>query len=94
MSHLFAQGTVSARLLRTVRDYREKVATSFLGKYGTDFDADSDSRVVYAIGTPRDGPIAESLFFFSLVNLVQHKEMLDAMGVPIAVCRISRDGAD
>ena len=94
MSHLFAQGTVSARLFRTVDDYREKVAATFRDKYGNDFDVNSGSRVVYAIGTPRDGPIAENLFFFSLVNLVQHKEMLDAMRFPVAVCRIKREGAD
>jgi uncharacterized protein (TIGR04141 family) len=94
MSHLFAQGTVSARLFRTVHKYREKVATAFGHKYGSDFDMNSKSRVVYAIGTPKDGPIAENLFFFSLVNLVQHKETLDGMGLPVAVCRIKREGAD
>ncbi|MEW6662089.1 MAG: DUF6119 family protein [Bacillota bacterium] len=94
MSHLFAQGTVSARLFRTVHEYREKVATAFRDKYGNDLDMNSESRVVYAIGTPKDGPIAENLFFFSLVNLVQHKEILDAMGLPVAVCRIKRKGAD
>jgi len=94
MSHLFAQGTVSARLFRTQPEYREKVATAYREKYGNEFDTNSRSRVVYAIGTPKEGPIAKNLFFFSLVNLVQHKEMLDLMGLPVAVCRIKCEGAD
>lgn len=94
MSHLFAQGTVSARLFRTVQDYRAKVIASFRDKYDCDFDMNSETRVVYAIGTPKEGPIAENLFFFSLVNLVQHKELLDAMGLPVAVCRIKREDVD
>jgi len=94
MSHLFAQGAVSARLLRTIPEYREEVSKAFHKKYESDFKENAAWRVVYAIGTPKEGSIAETLFFFSLVNLVQHREMLDAMGVPVAVCRIRREDAD
>lgn len=92
LSHLFAQGTVSARLFRTDPEYRAKVAQAFHEKYGEQLNEDS-VRVVYAIGTERDGPIAEILFFFSMVNLVQHRELLEAMRLPVAVCRIKRQGA-
>jgi len=94
LSHLFAQGTVSARLFRTIAEYRKVVKQAFRNMYGTDFDDHSPLRVVYAIGTEKERPLAKSLFFFSLVNLVQHKEMLDAMGVRVALCRIRREDAD
>ena len=41
LSHLFAQGTVSARLFRAEPEYRQRVATQFFGKYGTDFGEDA-----------------------------------------------------
>ena len=91
LSHLFAQGTVSARLFRAEPEYRQKVATQFFDKYRTDFGEDTNPRVVYAIATEREGPLADNLFFFSLVNLVQHKQALDAMGYTMALCKIGRD---
>ncbi|NLF02797.1 MAG: TIGR04141 family sporadically distributed protein, partial [Anaerolineales bacterium] len=91
LSHLFSQGTVSARLLRTTDEYRHRVEAEYRSKYGKDFDTQSGSRVVYAIATAKEGPISENLFFFSLVNLVLHQEMLAAMGLPVAVCRIRRE---
>ena len=94
LSHLFAQGTVSARLFRTVAKYRDTVKRAFQDKYDGDFNENSSLRVVYAIGTNKDRPLAQSLFFFSLVNLVQHKEMLDAMGFQVALCRIRREDAE
>ena len=91
LSHLFGQGTVSARLFRAHGEYRRRVEERFRGRYGTDLEQRADLRVVFAIGTPKDGPLSESLFFFSLVNLAQHKQMLDAMGYRVAVCRIGRE---
>jgi len=93
LSHLFAQGTVSARLFRTVPKYCTAIKQAFHKKYGEELNTDS-TRVVYAIGTEKSGAITENLFFFSLVNLVQHKEMLDAMGMPVAICQIKREKAD
>lgn len=91
LSHLFAQGTVSARLFRAEPEYRQRVASQFLDKYGENFDEYANPRVVYAIATEREGPLTENLFFFSLVNLVQHKQALDAMGCTMALCKIGRD---
>lgn len=91
LSHLFAQGTVSARLFRAEPEYRRRVTTQFFSKYGTDFGEDTNPRVVYAIATEKEGSLADSLFFFSLVNLVQHKQALDAMGCTMALCKIGRD---
>lgn len=90
LSHLFAQGTVSARLFRAESEYRQEVARQFLDKYGTDFGEYANPRVVYAIATEKEGPLSEVLFFFSLVNLVQHKQALDAMGCTMALCKIGR----
>lgn len=87
LSHLFAQGTVSARLFRSVPEYRETIKGMFVEKFGKEL---TGGRVVFAIGTEREGSIEKNLFFFSLVNLVQHKRMLDAMGWPVAICRIER----
>lgn len=91
LSHLFGQGTVSARLFRAHGEYRRRVEERFRRRYGTDLEQRADLRVVFAIGTPKDGPLSESLFFFSLVNLAQHKQMLDAMGYRVAVCKIGRE---
>lgn len=88
MSHLFAQGAVSARLYRIDQNYREKIVAAFRGKYNR--DGGENSRVVYAIGTSKKGSIAESLFFFSLVNLVQHNEILKGMGIAVSICKIER----
>ena len=63
LSHLFGQGTVSARLFRAHGEYRRRVGEWFHRKYGTDLEQRADLRVVFAIGTPKDGPLSESLFF-------------------------------
>ncbi|MGI6379286.1 MAG: DUF6119 family protein [Anaerolineae bacterium] len=93
LSHLFSQGTVSARLLRTTDEYRHRVEAEYRSRYGKGFDTQSGSRVVYAIATAKEGSVSESLFFFSLVNLVLHQEMLASMGLPVAVCRIRREAS-
>lgn len=91
LSHLFAQGSVSAQLFRVSSQYRDQVSKLFQGKYGRCIDG-TRGRVVYAIGIENDEPVAESLFFFSLVNLVQHKDRLEAMSWPVAICKITRTG--
>ena len=90
LSHLFAQGSVSARLYCAVPGYRQAIADTYRIKYREDLQREPPPQVVYVIGTAKTGALADTLFFFSLVNLVQHKEALDAMRCPVAVCRIAR----
>jgi len=92
LSHLFAQGAISARLFRIDNEYRNKVSDDFRNHYQKALNYNhSDSRVVFAIASQKKGNIADILFFFSLVNLVQHKDMLDAMNWPMAICRIHKE---
>lgn len=89
MSHLFAQGLVSADLLRRVTEYKTELAEKFKDEYGFEYN-DGRGRVVYAIGTDKEGPIADSLFFFSMVHLAQAVDRLKSMNWPVAICKIKR----
>jgi uncharacterized protein (TIGR04141 family) len=88
LSHLFAQGSVSVALMHEGA-YQAKL----LGALHT-LDASAtwgnpgDWKVVYAIGTSKPGPLANSLFFFSQVNLMTHVQDIRSRSVKVALARI------
>lgn len=45
-----------------------------------DFGTVSDWTFVYAIAIDKPGPLAESLYFFSKVNLMNHARKIDSRG--------------
>ncbi|WP_404367197.1 DUF6119 family protein [Corallococcus coralloides] len=93
LSHLFGQGSVSARLFRSVPAHADKVRKFFHDHYGSakDFDGMKGSpRVVYAIATRKQGALADTLFFFSVVNLLEHVKTVRLAGFDVALCRIER----
>ena len=90
LSHLFSQGSVSAQLLRGNIQYRAKVEEIGLSTRA-DFDlATPTPTFVYAIATDKPGDLADTLFFFSLVNLAEHAKTIRSFGYGVAVCRIER----
>ena len=92
LSHLFGQGSVSATLFRATPEFADQVATHYDGFYVGRHLADFTGRprVVYAIGTHKPGHLSQSMFFFSLVNLLQHVEQIRIAGFDVALCRIQR----
>jgi uncharacterized protein (TIGR04141 family) len=89
LSHLFAQGGVSASLMhepsynrRVMRHLHELDSDA---KYGSS----SDWTFVYAIATDKPGILSDSLFFFSQTNLVTHARDIRSRGFRVALCKIT-----
>lgn len=92
LSHLFAQGLVAARLLSNDVGFRSHVNEKVTGKFGADFikdtDKNNDFEIVYAIIDHRDKDLVDTLPFFSLVNLAQTLDQLDAMDYNYSLMKI------
>lgn len=88
LSHLFAQGGVSASLMNEPT-YQERVLSHLheLDASAT-YGSPGDWTFVYAIAIDKPGPLAESLFFFSQANLVTHARDIRGRGFQVALCRI------
>ncbi len=88
LSHLFSQVFVSAELLQrepTYRDYVQREALNTFPDIRFDNGA-QDVRFIIGIITDKPGTLADTMFAFSKINLVQR---LYSMGNPnIALCKI------
>lgn len=97
MSHLFSQGSVSATLLRSEPKYRARVNKDGKTQWPTFVEVDDDNlskvTVVYAIATRKKVPLSDGMFFFSLVNLLNHAATVRMTGCKVAVCKIEYEGA-
>ncbi|WP_158501908.1 DUF6119 family protein [Vitiosangium sp. GDMCC 1.1324] len=96
LSHLFSQGSVSATVFKLEPAHADEVKKQFHSFYGVAHAFDrvrSGPRVVYAIATSKEGALADTLFFFSVVNLLQHVEAVKVAGFAVALCRIERETA-
>lgn len=94
LSHLFGQGSVSAIVFRRESAHADKVREHFHDHYGSANDFERMKgvpRVVYAIATSRPGSLADTLFFFSVVNLLEHVKTVQMAGFNVALCRIERE---
>lgn len=90
LSHLFAQASVSATLLNRFESYREVIRQSYESQWPKKkYDDAPPATFVYAIVTDKTGPLADDLFFFSLVNLLPHVETIRAAGFNVALCKIA-----
>lgn len=101
LSHLFAQGLVSAELLQTSQEFRERAAKQ-VAKYVKEdkkkdlfsfFDVaaltPSEFEIVYAIAEDWDSrTLAESLPFFSKVNLREAASNLGARGFGVSLKQV------
>ena len=88
LSHLFAQASVSASLMNEPK-YQERImgnlkALGLPAEYGNP----PDWTFVYAISTDKPGLLAESLFFFSKVNLVTHAKAIRSRGFKVVLAKI------
>jgi uncharacterized protein (TIGR04141 family) len=90
LSHLFAQGLVSADLLvNNAEGYQERVM-EYLRELrpGATFGSRDDWTVVYAIATSNTARLSKSLYFFSKVSLDRTAKQLRSLGVNVALARI------
>jgi uncharacterized protein (TIGR04141 family) len=91
LSHLFAQGSVSATLLRESSEYRSKITELACSKWSEiTFDGVVAFSItfVYAIPTDKQGPLSSCMFFFSLMNLLEHAQAITRVGFRVALCKI------
>lgn len=89
LSHLFAQGSVSAGLMYHP-SYKAKLIDGLqeAGASSTDFGTLDDWTVIYAVGTEKAGPVLDGMFFFSRMNLVQHLRDIRSRGIRVAIAKI------
>lgn len=79
LSHLFAQGVVSAQLYKNETLFIDKINELFEEGY---FNSDDKIEVIYGIIDKRyDKKASEILPFFSMINLSQHYDVLSSMGI-------------
>ncbi|MFI6172375.1 DUF6119 family protein [Nocardia sp. NPDC051052] len=89
MSHLFQQGSVSARMLADDNDYREKVMADLHRlDPSAEFGSASEWTVVYAIATAKEGDLEKIMYFFSRAALKMHGEAVGGRGFKVAIAKI------
>lgn len=93
LSHLFSQGLVSATLLYDEPTYRKFILDNCPEGFGPlAFNVNSIDKqsitFVFAIATNTPGPLAESLPFFSKVNLTKANKNIRRMGFDVKVYKI------
>ncbi len=96
LSHLFAQGKISAECFVGDEQFRRQVCEQTAKKFGSEiFDYNSKPRsneyeVIYAIIDDKNSTLVEKLPFFSKVNLMLTAQELDRMHFRCSVCLIKR----
>lgn len=96
LSHLFAQGKVSAECFVSDKSFRKQVLEIAIKKFGSEpFDASvrpmsNEYEVVYAIIDDKDSDIKAKLPFFSKVNLMLTAQELERMHFKFSICLIKR----
>lgn len=88
LSHLFAQGSVSAKLLKLDSRYKGILQGKLHEKWN-EFNIPVDNlRFVFAIPSKKPGSLAETMFFFSMVNLIDHVDTIRLAGFPVCIKKI------
>ncbi|UQA63262.1 DUF6119 family protein [Polyangium aurulentum] len=89
LSHLLAQGSVSAQLLGGMVDYRDEFMDQVQQRIGPVADAAkyiTDIKFVYAIGSEtRKSPLTDLLPVFSKVNMVKHAHAIRKEGFEVEI---------
>lgn len=89
LSHLFNQAAVVSDLYRNDGAFLSKAEQKLDSVApGRPFPDLTSPRFVYAIGTKKRGPLAESLFFFSKLTLVAKATEIRGRGCRVAVAKI------
>jgi uncharacterized protein (TIGR04141 family) len=90
LSHLFSQGSVSAKLLRRVPEVEVQIRERYVQKWPhLNYDSSGAPEFVYVIPTKKEGPLSDCLFFFSLINLIDHVEAIRESGFNVSLCKVS-----
>lgn len=91
LSHLFSQGSVSARLLSASSDYLKDINQK-ISNHGGNFcinrNSVGESMIVYALATEKENEIHKELFFFSKLNAVTHIELIESARMEAAFAKI------
>lgn len=90
LSHLFAQGSVAAQIYNGDPRTQQKLQALYTEQFKRKPTQGKRRRVVYAIATDKAAPLAESIYFFSQLNLLQHTKRLDELNWDYALCKITR----
>lgn len=90
LSHLYAQGSVSARMMKEVPDYRDHLAkeAGSVAAFDPNVNDMSKFKVVYAVVMPAGRAAPADLPLFSKVNLLDHVERIRAVGMAVALYTI------
>lgn len=94
LSHLFAQGSVSARLLKMNEVYIEALLSLLKRRWPEKTFNRDQFQFLYAISTDKRGPIADCLFFFSMINLMEHVQRIQLAGYKASLCKIEYEDAN
>lgn len=86
LSHLFCQGSVSAVLLHDSKKYQKEIVAKAKRQSGTLFSP--VPTFVFCIATERPGTLADELFLFSAINLLNHAKIIERLGYKVAVAKI------
>lgn len=92
LSHLFSQGSVSAELFNDDKKYRQFILDKLPKGWSPSFDLDNPHKpsivFVYAVSTKAGRSLPQELPFFSKVNLLHHKRIIERMGYQVRFCQI------
>lgn len=90
MSHLFSQASVSAISLNRSPRHHDKVLAA-INEFWPGEKVDNlrkNVTFVYGIATEKGGDLSSSLYFFSVVNLLEHVRTIQEAGYDVGLCKI------
>jgi len=97
LRHLFSQGSVSAELLNDRKEYRQFILDKLPKGWSPSFDLDNPDKpsivFVYAVSTKAGRSLPQGLPFFSKVNLLHHKRIIERMGFQVRFYQIDMRGS-
>jgi|GEM_PF-2786398 len=89
LSHLFAQASVSAELLRGDESYKSQII-KILQNAGRSVDIENPKPTfVLSFITEKEGPLWESIFLFSAIHLVRQTQFIQRLGFEVAIAKIN-----
>lgn len=90
LSHLFAQGAVSADLLRHEPKYQERATQLGAGLVTDPTFTNPRPTFVFCIATERPGPLSESMFLFSVINLARQAKLIKRQQAEVALAKVEQ----
>lgn len=96
LSHLFAQGAVSAQCFRD-RRFREEAKKKCPASHAPLFDGNpmpEDYEIVFAVMSTAPGDIRDALPFFSKQSLVNAAQIIGGLGHPLCITKIAFEGPE